>query len=458
LALSGAAAVAALGGCRLGPSGGGAAPGAGGQATGKVTWLLRNNAFEVEWANGVVLPEMARRFPHLTVEPMVVPGGAEYDAKLTSLAVAGDSPEVWTHFGGRSYVDYVKHGWLEDLTALIRRDKLDLNAFLPNTLDWFKLRGKQYALPFFQSYGSFVFYNKNLLARAGLKPPPADWNDRSWTWDAMVEYGAKLTSNPGTADATYGLLVFADGAQFLSQTLAQLWGGDIFLPEHYKEGIAPRSQLDSPAAIQGHQERQDLIFRRRVSPTPADRQALGVSGDLFQAGKVALYLHAGWAVRNYTTGVKDFEWGIAAIPPKAKAAGPQFTDAWMLGRQAKNKEGGWALIQYLVGAEGQKAWVRATGSGPAVRAAEDEWFRLMGDRMPAADLRKVTEGGLKHTTELAQHVFANWADINKVIREAVDPLWRNEATAADALRRARPLLDQVVEQTYREYRPILTGA
>lgn len=451
-----AAAAGPLAACQAGGSpAAGRTPLAAPAPQGRVTWLVRNTAFEVDWEQNTVLPDLKQKLPSLEVDLAIVPGGAEYDAKLTSMVVGGSSPEVWTHWGGRSYVDYVHNGWLEDLTALIARDKLDTSAFLPGTLDWFKLKGKQYALPFSQSYGSFVFYNKSLLAQAGLKPPPTSLDDPSWTWDALIQMAQKLTSNPGTPQAVYGFMAFADSAQFLSQTLAKLWGGDIFLPEHYQTGIAQKTQLDSAEAIAGHQARQDLIFRQHVIPTPDDAKALGVQGDLFQAGKIALNLQAGWAVRNYSTGIKDFDWGIAPIPAKKQSVGPNFTDAWMLGKQAPNKEGGWALIKYLLTPAAQQAFARVTGTAPAIKAAEDEWFKLMGDHLPVSDVRRVTDAALKHSFELSQHTFAKWAEILAAIRKAVDPIWQNQTTAAEALRAGKPVVDQIVAQAYQEYQGTL---
>ncbi|HEU5315907.1 MAG TPA: extracellular solute-binding protein [Chloroflexota bacterium] len=99
-----------------------------------------------------------------------------------------------------------------------------------------------WAMPYHQYYGSFLHYNRDMLDRAGLKPPPADGSDKPWTWDAMVDLAKKLTRNTG----------------------------DVFLPEHYKEAIAQKTQLDSPQATEGHQARQDLIYRQQVIPTAAD--------------------------------------------------------------------------------------------------------------------------------------------------------------------------------------------
>jgi hypothetical protein len=57
------------------------------------------------------------------------------------------------------------------------------------------------------------------------------------------------------------------------------------MPEHYRDGIAQKTQLDSQPAIDGHQARQDLIFRQCVIPSAEDQKALGVTGDLFRVGQ-----------------------------------------------------------------------------------------------------------------------------------------------------------------------------
>jgi hypothetical protein len=79
----------------------------------------------------------------------------------------------------------------------------------------------------------------------------------------------------------------------------------------------------------------------------------------------------------------------------------------------------------------------------------------MGDHMPAADVRRVTDAALKHSFELSQHTFAKWAEILAAIRKAVDPIWQNQTTAAEALRAGKPVVDQIVAQAYQEYQGTL---
>jgi multiple sugar transport system substrate-binding protein len=242
---------AVLAACGTSKEGTAGAPAAPKTLTGAVTWFVRNNQQENDWQKSSAVPNFSKQLPQVTVD-LVVVAGNEFDAKLTSLVVGGQSPEVWTHHGQRAFVDYRKNGWLAELTPLAARDKLDFSAFLPNTVDWFRAQGKLWAMPYYQSFGSFLYYNRDMLERAGLKLPPADGNDKSWTWDAMADMAKKLTRNTGGPDGQFGLAAFADSAQFLAQTVAMLFGGDVFLPEHYKDGIAQKTQLDSPQSIEGH--------------------------------------------------------------------------------------------------------------------------------------------------------------------------------------------------------------
>ena len=85
-----------------------------------------------------------------------------------------------------------------------------------------------------------------------------------------------------------------------------------------------------------------------------------------------------------------------------------------------------------------------------------------GIKPPPADLSDpswtwdtMVDTALQHSIELSQHTFARWAEILAVLRDAMNPIWQNKATAAEALRAARPQLDQVCAQAYAEYQGTL---
>ena len=66
-------------------------------------------------------------------------------------------------------------------------------------LDAFRYKGEIYGLPAV-SVPTVVAYNADLLARGGLKPPPADW-----TFDDFVALATAVASTSDT-DRTYGMI------------------------------------------------------------------------------------------------------------------------------------------------------------------------------------------------------------------------------------------------------------
>ncbi|MER3405413.1 MAG: hypothetical protein C4289_09880, partial [Chloroflexota bacterium] len=201
------------------------------------------------------IPGFTKRYPTVEIEHVITPPGEDYVTKFYTLVAAGEGPDIWG-FGG-NYAGYWARGLTADLTSLINRDKFDLTQFHTGLPELFRYKGKYYGLPQLTTFGTLTFFNRELFAQAGITPPPVDWDDTSWTVEAMLEMARRLTKNPGTPEAIYGLSFGPWGPH----DVAWMWGGDAWLPDHYTEHIAPRSLLDSSASIAGHQFWQDLAWK-----------------------------------------------------------------------------------------------------------------------------------------------------------------------------------------------------
>ncbi|MBB3127028.1 ABC-type glycerol-3-phosphate transport system substrate-binding protein [Paenibacillus rhizosphaerae] len=118
--------------------------------------------------------------------------------------------------------------------------------FVDGVFDLYKVDGKYNSVTQVTSFGLTMVYNKDLFKNAGLPDLPTDWNDPSWTWDKMVEYAKKLTSNYGKGiNAQYGIASVTDNPH----TLSFLFGGNPYLPETYTTSFAESSNLDDPKVI-----------------------------------------------------------------------------------------------------------------------------------------------------------------------------------------------------------------
>ena len=92
-----------------------------------------------------------------------------------------------------------KKNLLTDWTDKAAADSEFMDGFYEGTVDGWQYDGKTYGLPgLVNVYG--VFYNKDILANAGLAEPSADW-----TWADLFEYAEKLKDPSDNKFGLYGL-------------------------------------------------------------------------------------------------------------------------------------------------------------------------------------------------------------------------------------------------------------
>jgi ABC-type glycerol-3-phosphate transport system substrate-binding protein len=131
----------------------------------------------------VLIPTFKEVAPNVQVEHAVFAASGPDETYLTKLYAmwsAGEPPDVWG-FGG-NYFSYWARGLCADLNPLIARDGFDLNQFLKGLPEKFNVKGKQYGLPQLTTWGTLLFYNKQLFAEAAVKPPPRTGRTAPGRW------------------------------------------------------------------------------------------------------------------------------------------------------------------------------------------------------------------------------------------------------------------------------------
>ena len=199
------------------------------------------------------------RFPHITVD--FQPKDQGLYVLLTADAAAGTLPHV-SLGAGQFFHEFVLKGLLLDITAAIKRLKIDLNDYtLVAGTD--EAAGKRYGLPFQFTISSWI-YNKALFDRAGVKPPTVDW-----TWDDLVEAGRKLTK---PEEKQWGVS--------MTNSIESSWGPFILSlgDDHWISPDFKKTLLATPNAVEGLQFAVDLLHRHRVAPN-ADEQRDAGGGD-----------------------------------------------------------------------------------------------------------------------------------------------------------------------------------
>jgi multiple sugar transport system substrate-binding protein len=128
------------------------------------------------------LAKFHQKYPWITVKSV----GAITADKLTAAIHAGNPPDVASMFETDNLGAFCNSGAWQDLNRYIDADKFDMNQFPKTIRDYTAYKDKRCALPFLaDTYG--LYYNKKLLAKAGISEPPK-------TVDELAADAKKLTT------------------------------------------------------------------------------------------------------------------------------------------------------------------------------------------------------------------------------------------------------------------------
>jgi multiple sugar transport system substrate-binding protein len=203
-------------------------------------------------------------------------------------------------------------GFLQDVSQI--SDKVKASA-LPSLYDVNVYDGKLVAAPISTST-QFMFYNVDLLKKAGVTPPSSDPSQR-WTWEQTTEAAKKVQS----AGAQWGLILEQIELYYQLQPLPESLGGG--------SGLTGDGNL-TPAVnneqwVKAFSWYQSL-FADKVSP-----RGVGPfeTSPLFSSGKTAFFVGGPWDVGGFGS-VKGLNWGMAPMP-------------YFEGSKAVTPNGGWSL-------------------------------------------------------------------------------------------------------------------
>src|SRR5512134_1986262 len=214
------------------------------------------------------------------------------DQQVSTMIQNGQPPDV---LNLNAFSSYAKDGLLysgdEVLSPATREDFLE--AFAQGGT----YQGKLYGFPILASARAF-FYNRQLLARAGVAAPPR-------TWDEFVQAARRVQALGGGAIG-YALPLGPEEAQ--AEWSIWMWnnGGD------WKSG--DRWTIDSDRNLQTLQFLADLANRHRVTQVnPGKTNRTDGAFQLFKDGKVGMVMgFSPLAAQLDAEGKVDY--GVAAMP------------------------------------------------------------------------------------------------------------------------------------------------
>lgn len=285
-----------------------------------------------------------------------------YEESLTKLRSVGgtkDAPAITQVFEvGTKYM--IDSGFIEPMNTFIEKDNYDLSQLEENILNYYKVDGELYSMPF-NSSTPVMIYNKDAFEAAGLDPEKAPE-----TFSEVIEASSKLKTDDmsGFSMLTYG---------WFFEQLVATQGGLYVNEDNGRSG-------DATEALFNGEEGLNVFNFLDTMNKEGTFGNFGTNWDdiraAFSTEKVAMYMDSSAGVANAINN-SPFEVGVAYIPyaDEVERNGVVIGGAslWMSkGIAEEEQEAAWEFMKYLTTPEVQAQWHLDTGYFAINPAAYDE--------------------------------------------------------------------------------------
>ncbi|RBO92719.1 carbohydrate ABC transporter substrate-binding protein (CUT1 family) [Nocardia puris] len=366
-----------------------------------------------------IIDEFRARHPDIRVRTIM--SGPDPLQQMLTYCAGGKCPDVlmaWELL----YAGLAARGVLLDLNTLLDREPeyaAALRADSYATLyDTFTYRGGQYALPE-QWSGVFLYYNRDLCAAAGVRPP-ARWRD-AWTYEEFLDATRALTRHDGRS-TRWG---FADAwvPYFSAACFGMNNGSEWFTPP-----VDPvRANFDDPGFAAGFQFYADLAVRHRVAPRVDDRQSISAP-DLFRRGRAGMALGGHWLYSEFA-GIEGLPIDLTVLPVGPDGGPGAITDVGCTGlaiaADSPRIEQAWEFVKFATGPVGQEIVAASGLFVPVLKSAmaSPGFARAHRD---IANLAVLTEGP---ESSRALPITPTWGKVSALLERGGNRVLRGAATA-----------------------------
>lgn len=285
-----ALALAACGGGATPPgpasaSGGGAAA----SASGFSAWAL-TGASEKTMKNSFDAWNAAHADQKASVEYIA---NDAFKEKIRTAIGSGNAPTlIWSWTGG-TLKDYVKNNKVVDLTESTKTFQAKI---IPAVLESGKVDGKVYALPNNNTQPVLMYYNKEVLGKAGISSPPK-------TYAELLDAVGKLkAAGVDTPIALAGSSLWPE-LMWIEYLVDRQAGPEVF--KKILSGDA--TGWDDPQMLEGLKKVQELVdagaFGDKFGSVVADT---GADAALLHTGRAAMLLQGAWLMGTFNTDNPEF--------------------------------------------------------------------------------------------------------------------------------------------------------
>ena len=286
-----------------------------------------------------VVADFEKTHPDIHVK---VVGGIS-DDKIVAAIRGGNAPDVAHSFDAGAYTGaYCSNGAWIDLADYMNQDGLSDDVFPEVPRQYSQFEGTRCALPMLADvYG--LYYNKDLLAKAGLDGPPQ-------TVSQLMDYAKKLTQrNPDGSLKVVGLDPFDGFYENIAAHWAPQWGVD-WVDESGKSNLA--AQPGWADMLRWQKELIDWYGYDNLVRWQASAGDEFSAQNAFERGKLAMNLDGEWRVAFIGAEHPELNFGTAPLPVddgQPDLYGSGYTSGSIIGipKTSGHKDEAWQLLKYL---------------------------------------------------------------------------------------------------------------
>jgi len=391
---------------------------------------------EIQWwhsmtgANNDRIVSLAERFNKAQSDYKVWPvyKGSYPESMTAAIAAyrAGNAPHIVQVFEIGTATMMAARGAIVPVEKLMKDagEKFDRSAYVPAVAGYYTTRrGEMLSFPFNSSTTVF-FYNKDVLAKAGVAAPPQ-------TWSEVVAAAAKIKAS-GASACPYT----TSWPSWVHMESFSAWHNTLLASEDNGFGGPGARLLVTTPLFERHfgnlaRWAKDGLFVYAGRTTEGDAK--------FFSGECAMFTGSSAVYGNVKRNAK-FAFGISKLPYYSDVPGaPQNTiiggaSLWVMGgKKAAEYKGVAKLFTFLSSPEIQAEWHQATGYLPLTIAAY-ELTKKSGfyEKNPGTDV--AVQQMIVKTTDKSRGIrLGNMAQIRDIVHEEMETMLAGKEDARSAL-------------------------
>ncbi|ABX31031.1 extracellular solute-binding protein family 1 [Petrotoga mobilis SJ95] len=314
-----------------------------------------------------IVSDFEEAYPDINVNAQYSGSYPETLNKLIAGVQSGNAPHIVQIYeiGTRLMIDSGVIVPVQDL--LDQDDSYDVGVLLEPILNYYKVDGKLYSMPF-NSSTALLYYNKTLFEEAGLDP-----NRPPQTYEELLEYSRILTKKDSRGNTVQYGLTWPTHSWIIEQLMAAA-DAPLVNNDNGRTARATEAVFNSEAGLKIFELFDQLNEEGLILNTA--REDWSAARQNFISGKAAMLYTSTSDVKMFQEGLKSngYELGTAflPVPDISVSGGPVIGGAslWLIaGHPDEETKAAWEFLKFVNREDQQIRWHQGTGYFPVRKDA-----------------------------------------------------------------------------------------